>query len=143
MTGRSDFHNIKAAEYGFDGYLAKPVGLNSLALLLGSKTNKPIALTSLEEMFDNDKEAIRQILTIFLQSTTENIDALNTAVVNNDFNTAQQLCHKMLPMFLQLGIPNMSDLLKKMDVARGNEYPQWKEDVKAIIEGSQAAICNL
>jgi len=140
MTGRSDFHNIKAAEYGFDGYLAKPVGLNSLALLLGSKTNKPAALTSLEEMFDNDREAIRQILDIFLQSTTENIDALNTAIANNDFNTAQQFCHKMLPMFLQLGITNVANLLKKMDAARGKEYPQWQEDVKAIIEGSRAAI---
>ncbi|MDR0296218.1 MAG: hybrid sensor histidine kinase/response regulator [Prevotellaceae bacterium] len=140
MTGRGDFHNIKAAEYGFDGYLAKPVKLNSLALLLGSKTNKPLALTSLEVMFDNDKEAIRQILDIFLQSTTENINALNTAIADNDFNTAQGLCHKMLPMFLQLGINNVSNLLKKMDTARGNEYPQWEEDVKAIIEGSRIAI---
>jgi HPt (histidine-containing phosphotransfer) domain-containing protein len=139
MTGRSDFHNIKASEYGFDGYLPKPVGLNNLAMLLGRETNKPQALTSLEEMLDGDSEAIRQILDIFLHSTTENINALATAVANNDFNNAQQLCHKMLPMFLQLGFTDVADVLKKMDAARNNEYPQWKDDVQAIVEGSQAA----
>jgi CheY-like chemotaxis protein/anti-sigma regulatory factor (Ser/Thr protein kinase) len=140
MTGRSDFHTVKAEEYGFDGYLAKPVGLNSLAMLLGSKTGKLTALTSLEEMFDNDPEAIRNILNIFLQSTKENITALDTAIANNDFDHAQRLCHKMLPMFLQLCFTDVSNLLKKMDAARGNEYPRWKEDVTAIIEGSRAAI---
>ena len=143
MTGRSDFHNIRAAEYGFDGYLAKPVGLNSLAMLLGSKTNKSIALTSLEEMFENDHEAIRKILDVFLQSTAENIKALDTAVANNDFNNAQRLCHKMLPMFLQLGISNVSNLLKKMDAARDKEYPQWETDVNTIIEGSRTAVKDI
>ena len=140
MTGHGDYNSITAAEQQFDGYLAKPVDLNSLALLLGSKINKPVALTSLEEMFDSDKVAIREILDIFITSTTNNIDSLNTALANNDFNTAQHICHKMLPMFLQLNITNVSNLLKKMDLAHDNEYPQWKEDVKMIIEGSRIVI---
>ena len=141
MTGRGNFHSVTAAEYGFDGYLAKPVNLNSLALLLGSKTNK--SLTSLEEMFDNDKEAVRHILDIFTKSTSNNINALNAAIADNDFNTAQHLCHKMLPMFLQLNITNVAYLLKKMDAARDKEYPQWQEDVKAIIEESLRAVKDI
>ena len=83
------------------------------------------------DMMGGDEEAIRGILTIFAQSTTDHLVALNECVENDDFSTAHGLCHKMLPMFIQLQQEEAVPFLSKMNDLRGHgdeAYPEWKDD---------------
>ena len=140
MTGRSDYSETEAMETGFDGYLPKPVTMQSLERLIGTdfsdKAAKPNdspatnGSTLLEEMFDGDRQAIAKVLEVFANTTQDNIQALHQAVSDNSFKQAQALCHKMLPMFIQVDAPaNCIEFLKRMDAARNDspeQHPYWR-----------------
>ena len=138
MTGRIEYTNEKAKEEGFDGFLPKPFNLKQLESLFGS-----VALSENEEetafpdfpafseMMGNDKEAMTDILTVFVQSTANDLVSMNTLIEQSDFVEMQGLCHKMLPMFIQL--ERDTTFLAKMNAMRGKDeteedYPNWKED---------------
>lgn len=124
MTGRGDFSAAKATEQGFAGFIAKPFTLNDLRTVFGEADNHR----------DEDSFLIaddEEIMTLFRNSTAENQALLQQAVEKGDFNHAQSICHKMLPMFAQLGYE--TEALKRMDAGRGKAYEGWQEDVKQII----------
>jgi CheY-like chemotaxis protein len=139
MTARMDYDTAKAKEEGFDGFLQKPFNLQNLESMFGRhiKEDKLVADASftdfpvLCDMMGGDEEAIRGILTVFAQSTADHLVALNECVENDDFVTAHGLCHKMLPMFIQLQQEKAIPFLSKMNELRGlsaNAYPEWKDD---------------
>jgi signal transduction histidine kinase/FixJ family two-component response regulator len=124
MTGRGDFSAAKATEQGFAGFIAKPFTLNDLRTVFGEADHHR----------DEDSFLIaddEEIMTLFRNSTAENQALLQQAVEKGDFNHAQSICHKMLPMFAQLGYE--TEALKRMDAGRGKAYEGWQEDVKQII----------
>jgi FixJ family two-component response regulator/two-component sensor histidine kinase len=124
MTGRGDFSAAKANELGFAGFIAKPFTLNDLRTVFGEADNHR----------DEDSFLIaddEEIMALFRDSTAENQALLQQAVEKGDFNHAQSICHKMLPMFAQLGYE--TEALKRMDAGRGKAYEGWQEDVKQII----------
>ncbi len=124
MTGRGDFSAAKATEQGFAGFIAKPFTLNDLRAVFGEADNH-----NNEDSFL--MEADEEIMSLFQNSTAENQALLQQAVNKEDFNHAQAICHKMLPMFAQLGYE--TEALKRMDAGRGKAYEGWQEDVKQII----------
>ncbi len=123
MTGRSDFNHQKALELGFDGYLPKPFSTEDLRNLFGQGDTM-----AEDDLLGDDRE---EIMKIFRTSTAENFGKLKTALVSGDFKSAQALCHKMLPMFAQLGYP--VEELRRIDSHRTGEYDGWKEDVEKIL----------
>jgi signal transduction histidine kinase/CheY-like chemotaxis protein len=155
MTAHSEYGNVKAAEKGFDGYLSKPFTMNTLLELFGSSSqakqnissqNQNYNLASLFEMFDEDKEAINTILNTFIQATIENIELLQKTIQEKDIATAQYLCHKMLPMFAQLGADNAVKILKSMDASRGKtagECPDWENEINELIHLSEVLISEM
>lgn len=139
MTARMDYDTGKAKEEGFDGFLQKPFNLKTLERLFGrhipeeNKAQKRefTDFPELCEMMDDDAEAIRGILTVFVHSTADNLLAMNQHIENNDFGSAQALCHKMLPMFVQLQQDATIPFLSRMNESRGSSddvYPEWKDD---------------
>ena len=150
MTARMDYTMEIAKKEGFDGFLQKPFNLKALENLFGRHSKEETAnldgspaekaastrfadFPELCSMMSDDEDAIRNILTIFAQSTADHIVAMNDAVENNDFITAQALCHKMLPMFIQLQQEQAIPFLSRMNALRGKkkdarQYPEWKED---------------
>ena len=141
MTARMDYDTGKASEEGFDGFLQKPFKIKDLETLFGRHawhddqtegttfTDFPV----LCEMLADDEEAIRGVLTVFAHSTADHLVALNECVEQDDFVTAHKLCHKMLPMFIQLqqeqAIPFLSRMNESKGIAEGaNAYPEWKND---------------
>jgi len=146
MTARHDFDQNKAIESGFNAYLRKPVTVNELVNIFGGKKSEASEFGLLEEMFENDRDAIKDVLLIFLESTEKNILLLKEALETNDFSQAQQLCHKMLPMFQQIGADDPAVILKKMDSLRGKkteDYPEWKEEIYALIAKTELLINNI
>ena len=138
MTGRIEYTNEKAKAEGFDGFLQKPFNLKQLESLFGSvalSENKEETafpdFPNFSEMMGNDKEAMTDILTVFVQSTANDLVSMNTLIEQSDFVEIQGLCHKMLPMFIQL--ERDTSFLAKMNAMRGQgeteaDYPNWKED---------------
>lgn len=139
MTARMDYDTAKAKEEGFDGFLQKPFNLQDLEGMFGrhfmeeehATESSFTDFTQLCDMMGGDEEAIRGILTVFAQSTADHLVALNECVENDDFVTAHGLCHKMLPMFIQLQQEKAIPFLSKMNESRGqgaDAYPEWKDD---------------
>ena len=138
MTGRIEYTNEKAKKEGFDGFLQKPFNLKQLESLFGnvatSESEEDTAFPdfpAFSEMMGNDKEAMTDILTVFVQSTANDLVSMNTLIEQSDFVEMQALCHKMLPMFIQL--ERDTTFLARMNAMRGKDeteedYPNWKED---------------
>jgi CheY-like chemotaxis protein len=140
MTARSEYNKDIAVQKGFDNYLKKPFSIKDLALLLNSNidytenndNNSRYSndFPELCSMFDNDEESIKNILNIFVETTSDNLMLFNNIIDQNDFYSAVNLCHKMCPMFVQLNQKELSDFLYKMDKLRGKDdtsFPEWKD----------------
>ena len=158
MTARMDYDMEIARGEGFDGFLQKPFNLKDLEALFGRHCPEEPSTTATDAtsdhptipfsdfpelctMMGNDETAIRGILTVFAQSTADHLVALNEAVDKEDFATAQALCHKMLPMFIQLERQDCVPFLSRMNESRGNKkaarsYPEWKEDALRFMENA-------
>ena len=146
MTARVEYTNEMAKKEGFDGFLPKPFNLKQLESLFGSVTLSDSAseiafpdFPAFSEMMGNDKEAMTDILNVFVQSTADDLVLMNTLIEKSDFVEMQSLCHKMLPMFTQLG--RDTTFLSKMNTLRGEgkkekHYRKWKDD--ALVFMTQA-----
>ena len=138
MTARMEYTNEMAKSEGFDGFLQKPFNLKQLESLFGSVASSESEtetafpdFPAFSEMMGNDKEAMTDILTVFVQSTSDDLVAMNALIEASDFVEMQHLCHKMLPMFTQL--ERDTTFLAKMNALRGKDeteadYPNWKDD---------------
>ncbi|MFT3751346.1 MAG: ATP-binding protein [Paludibacter sp.] len=122
MTGHSDFTAEKAHEHGFSGFLPKPFTQDALREIFGEG-----------ELFTDSflEEDDEEIMEMFRTSTVENFELLKQAINSQDFGKAQAVCHKILPMFAQLGYPVAE--LRRMDTQRGHEYEGWQADVETIL----------
>ena len=137
MTGRIEYTTEKAKEEGFDGFLQKPFNMKQLENLFGSVTSSENEaetefpdFAAFSETMGHDTEAIRDILTVFTQTLAEDLVSMNASIEQSDFSDAQSLCHKILPMFIQL--ERDTSFLSKMNAMRGKgteaDYPEWKDD---------------
>ena len=138
MTARMVYTNEMAKKEGFDAFLQKPFNLKQLESLFGSvassESEAEIAFPdfpAFSEMMGNDKEAMTDILNVFVQSTADDLVLMNTLIEKSDFVEMQSLCHKMLPMFKQL--ERDVTFLSKMNDLRGKgkkekHYRKWKDD---------------
>ena len=141
MTARIEYNTEKAKEEGFDGFLQKPFNLRHLEALFGSNSveetpEKATCAFSDDfpdfcQMMDCDEEAIMQVLSVFVHSTADDLLEMNAFVEQSEFAEAQELCHKMLPMFTQLG-SEVGFLSRMNTMRRGGDkeeaYPEWKDD---------------
>ena len=121
MTGRADFSTQTATELGFDGFLAKPFTIESLREIVGNGE-------LLDDFFGDNRE---EIMALFRTATEEHLSILKQSLADNDFKQAQAVCHKMYPMFAQMGYP--TEELRQMDAHRNNEYEGWQKDVEVIM----------
>ena len=138
MTGRIEYNTEKAKGEGFDGFLQKPFNLRQLENMFGSVSTSEdekeityIDFPAFSEMMGNDHDAMTDILRVFVQSTADDLVAMNTLLEQSNFVEMQSLCHKMLPMFKQL--ERDTTFLAKMNAMRGKgeteaDYPNWKDD---------------
>ena len=149
MTARVDYDTEKATQEGFDGFLPKPFKIIDLETMFGraAQDDSPESSSEsgfadfpeLSEMLGGEEEAIRGVLTVFAQSTADHLVALNDCIENDDFTRAHELCHKMLPMFIQLQQHEAVPFLTRMNESRGqkaNAYPEWKDDAVKFMDSA-------
>lgn len=77
--------------------------------------NQPYSTEGLIQFIGNDREAMRNILSTFVESTEENLLDLKYAAEDFDRETLGNIAHKMLPMFRQLQINKVVSLLLPLE----------------------------
>ena len=119
LTGKRDLIQEDFIRKGFITFHPKPIQLDKLlqqlqAIFEGNtpveikydttveSTEKLYDLSSLNQFTQNDKTALNNIIKVFIKSSNENMEALNTAAQNNDWNTVAQLAHRLIPMLKQM-----------------------------------------
>ena len=149
MTARVDYDTEKAAQEGFDGFLPKPFKIKDLETMFGHASQDEGTASGSESVFadfpelceilGDEEESIRGVLTVFAHSTADNLVGLNECIEQDDFATAHELCHKMLPMFIQLQQDEAVPFLTKMNELRGRDasaYPEWKDDAVRFMDAA-------
>ena len=119
LTGKRDLIQEDFIRKGFTTFHPKPIQLDKLlqqlqAIFEGNtpveikydtaveSTEKLYDLSSLNQFTQNDKTALNNIIKVFIKSSTENMEALNTAAQNNDWDAVAQLAHRLIPMLKQM-----------------------------------------
>lgn len=147
ITAREDINGDDFIKMGFKAYIRKPVLMSDLKQLFGGEMEaNDLKFDSLNKMLGEDSEAMHEVLMSFVNTTAENIEKLQSAILHNDFKTAQLICHKMLPMFIQLDAIEKMDILKKIDSLRSlgmAVYPGWEDDILELIEYAEQVIIQI
>jgi HPt (histidine-containing phosphotransfer) domain-containing protein len=64
-----------------------------------------------------DKEDYIELIELFINTTTNDIDKLKTATINGDFNAAEQTAHSIKGAASSLGLTEISDEAKRIEYA--------------------------
>lgn len=121
VSASDNIHAEDLKEAGFDGFLKKPLSLKELLEIIAVQVKQAtfsgvlFDAKSLLEMMDGDEAAMQQIMELFASSTRENIALLATYLEDKEHKEVKRLCHKILPMYLQLGVREVAPLLAKID----------------------------
>ncbi|MCL2289748.1 MAG: ATP-binding protein [Bacteroidetes bacterium] len=149
MSGQSNLNYEEAICAGFNGFIPKLFTMTSLEQLLRGDQYVMInnSTPSLEELFGGDKKIIHKVLRVFIEVTAEHIIILEQAVAENDFVKAQRVCHKILPMFMQIGgADDAVAILIKINESR-NKIPAeqllWKEETTRLIEVAKGLVADI
>ena len=121
MTGKADYSREQALLDGFVDYIPKPVTVALLRNIIGEG----------ERFEDSMGTDYKDVVKLFRTSIKDDLARLHKAFDDDDYFAARAICHKMLPMFIQLGYK--TDELTRMDLNKNNSYPDWKKDVETIL----------
>lgn len=140
MTGKTDLATKYYTDLGFATVLTKPFTLDVLIETLqhyfpqwkvkAGSTLRPIgtyknqsklySLRQLESFLDS-KEAIDEILEVFKTETDKNMELLEVAIGDLDYNAIQHIAHKMKTMAKQIEVKNVLPILYDLDSPVANE----------------------
>lgn len=140
VTANDTLSRDEFLKMGFDEFMPKPFTLSSLGMMLShynvreERTSLGFDLTTIKEVFDGDMESVSDVVNQFVDVCYDNISMLDKAISYGDFQTAQSLSHKMLPMFKQFSINKWIPLLDKMDKLKGQDgdksFEDWREQMR-------------
>ncbi|MDR3188106.1 MAG: response regulator [Prevotellaceae bacterium] len=155
MTAHGDFSYERALSEGFDGYLPKPFSMSLLASLPERRATGDApepksgksGIAALLELFNGDREAAEDVAKVFAADTARNLTLLRRFAAKNDFQSAQALCHKMLPMLAQLRLTDLLALPEKMNKLREKNpkkhLPTWRKEILIFAEKMEKMLKEL
>ena len=145
-SGQTTVNSTDYLEAGFSGNLLKPYKPQELLRKIGEvlhlelETNSEIHIAneknseefSLDEILlfaGNDKEALNNILKVFIEASRINILEIKEANTDKNTDKIASIAHKMLPMYKQLNTRNIVQNLQQLE----KEVPAYFEDEKINI----------
>lgn len=108
-------HTGNAAEYTRDFGPALPVNRAG---------NSPVDLKSLDDIFKGDLAFRNEMLTVFLESTMEEIERLREAIAHRDYEAIDDITHKLAPSCRQLGAAVLSAQIERMKILGQQRAPE-------------------
>ncbi|GAB2760930.1 hybrid sensor histidine kinase/response regulator [Salinimicrobium soli] len=119
LSGQANVSSVDYLKMGFKGSLLKPYSSQRLLQIIEDvlkieiqkKQNSTIkederngiySLSEVKTFAGEDQQAMNSILTAFISSTTENLQALDLEYLRGNYEKVSNIAHKMLPMIRQL-----------------------------------------
>lgn len=148
MTGQQISNKTPFFEAGFSDVLQKPFKANTLLKVLKSAeqvnatnqipdTDSSMFTISNISPFLDDFESIRDVLQVFSDNSSKNMQLLLAAVGDKDYSDIRAISHKMLPMFRQLEVQKAIDLLETLenitDEIQGKKVFEMLSDLKIVL----------
>ncbi len=101
-------------------------------------SNKLFDLTNLDEMLGGDRQAMLQMVKIFLQATPESLTELNNCFDKDDLDGVSKLAHKLKSSIDIFSIEEIKNDIRRMEnLARENvntdEIPALMENINNIL----------
>ncbi|MDN3664962.1 ATP-binding protein [Algibacter miyuki] len=155
MTGRAKMSTKDYLNSGFSEVILKPFNSSKIQHVLESffssegtyikekriteESIEPegFSIVSLSTFFNNDTDAVKGILTTFLDDTKKNYELLVVAKNINDIETINSLSHKMLTMFKQLSVDAVIPFLETFELRKtieNNDFEAFKKELEQFIK---------
>ena len=133
FTGKIDLDEKEFQKLGFKTVIHKPIEIAKLLFeihrvleinfeqnskKIETKKNydfEDFSLTQILSFCENDFEAAKNIIKIFIDETLSNVNQLENAATIFDLKTVENIAHKMLPMFKQLQAISVVGKLFKLE----------------------------
>lgn len=155
LSAASDISEEKFKEAGFSGFLPKPFTANQMMAViqkfLGTgiysrierKTGK--GFVALMKFANDDKDAGSAIIQSFISENHKNVDILQSAFSEGDWETVKQVSHRMLPLMRMISANDVVKLLSQFekglqDVDKGNDL---LEKVKVLLKEAEEYLSKI
>jgi signal transduction histidine kinase/DNA-binding response OmpR family regulator len=132
LSGKRDLNPEDFLSHGFTTFHPKPLQLEELLLQMKAifRNEKPAVrvsaspdkadgklfnLDSLNQFTQNDPNALRMIITNFIDSTKENCEVLKAAASEVNRQKMSDIAHKMIPMLKQMEVYSISGMLEPLE----------------------------
>ncbi len=133
LTGRTDLDLDIYKKSGFSKVIFKPYSpkkfIEIIDFVLDSNGNMPeyedeiiennsnelYTLEYLKLFFQEDTNALKEVITTFIIATNSNLNDLEVAISNKNDLQIQQVSHRMCPMFKQIRAKEVSEILEKLE----------------------------
>lgn len=137
VTGRTDFGEHVYKNAGFTTALRKPYSpkillnvihsvFNNTEILLDDEViengeKQLYSLTSLKAFLPNEEQALKEVLVSFMTSSKENLNMLEIAFSEKNWDKFKETAHKMYPMFKQINADEIAMILENFELKNGSE----------------------
>jgi len=129
VSGNNTTSNTELMQLGFDDFLEKPFTLNQLEKIIDAVHKKKagsfsnlFSLQILNEMFDNDKDAITALLNTFTLSLPSDIQKIERALEEKNLFLIQQIAHRILPFCKQIKAHKVVPILEKIELSKQSSH---------------------
>ncbi|MGB5941809.1 MAG: ATP-binding protein [Leeuwenhoekiella sp.] len=158
ISGNTIYSSDDYKKMGFKSSLSKPYTPHDFRKLLsipfpvvepfgekdkGDGESELFSLETIHQFTDNDPEALRHILEVFIKNSEENLGQLQIAFAENDREAIQQISHKVLPMLRQLQAKKLIVLLEPLEkkedsLSRSENLQTIKSEFKELLAALKA-----
>jgi HPt (histidine-containing phosphotransfer) domain-containing protein len=138
----------RCLEAGMDDYLSKPVDPVALKQVLErwipahQPSANAIDVSRLNEMFGDELDTIRELLEMFVSTTTPLLNEINTAIESADFARIKELGHQIGGSASNLGLAEMCDISRALERAAVAADARQAAAVHAIMPGALSRIAE-
>ena len=140
LSGINTTTKAELQQMGFDDFLEKPVSLHQLEKVLTTihrqKAEMPAQLFSLDtlnEMFDNDKETVFELLQTFSKSLPYDIQSFERALAEENLSLVQQTAHRLLPFCKQINATEVVSILEKIELSKKENHVVSNTEISLLI----------
>jgi len=149
LTGRTDLDFSVYSKAGFTTVIKKPYSPKVLLETIGhilendelpnteiiendeNASQELYSLKTLNDFLGNDNTALKEVLKSFIESSTENLTFLKTAIKEKNKDEIKSIAHRIAPMFKQIEAREIGDILKKLE-KNDFEIPEMKSIFKDL-----------
>jgi PAS domain S-box-containing protein len=103
------------------------------AILVEDKTESLYDLTLLWSVANDDEAFIRKVLATYMDTVPADIDRLEDALAENDWNTVGKQAHKLKPAIDYMGIKALKNVIRKME-AIPDDINEYNRNAKILKE---------